>query len=215
MAQDTNTLATEVAFRIANNMTTAQILPYLQRGLKIISAAASWMWDGTSATGIVLATFPATNLDPSKPVACFNTNGMPIVRVSRFETEFASANYTDVGAVYSTFRIGIGGSGPFLEFWPSGVSPGTGSVYYDLLPPTLSLVGTQLLWPTGPMDDLLVDFTEMELSRIYRWTDYEKLEMRCRARLIELAKIYSSHRQEMGAANEADNVKIEKAQGRD
>jgi len=210
----------EVYFRIGGRLTTAQIVPYVNSSLALMAAAGSFKWEqvevsgGTTSVGL-WSPSPSYPLDPGKKVSIFNsTSGSPIAMIHTDDIALASKGYVDQlgpSAEFNAFRISyIPGTGAYLQCYPT-TATGKVDVIYHVLPPTLAYAATPtVLWDTPWMNDILVDYTEALLSRIFKWTGYQELEANAKSRLIEAAKDYSTERINTGPLEEAATAEQEK-----
>ena len=213
------TIADEVYFRINGRLTTAQIIPYVNRALNLISAAASWRWDkytasGATATLGVYTPSPSYPIDPGKAITVYNaTSSTPVAFMQQGDQGLLAAGYVDQSSTkeFNVFAISYtAGVGAYLRLYPSSVTS-TIDVTYHLLPPVLTYASSPTVyWDVQWMDDILIDYTEALISRILRWTGYAELEENARQRLIAAAKNYSTERINVGPLEEATTAVQEK-----
>ncbi len=240
MGTSTATLENEVYFRINQRLTTTQITPYLQRALTLITAAASYRWDIVNATPTPIA-YTAysdqinnlTTLDLGKKIVLTHAptpggwqGSTPIVSVSQDEADETARGYLDIlgtsgtGATspleYNAFYATVDTNGvPMLELFPKLLVPVQVILRYHQLPPVLNHalpLNPTVRWTTTWMDDLLVEFAEMEIKRILNMSGWEVLEKRCQAKLAEAKKIYSTERETTGPPDEVQAAVVERDQ---
>lgn len=213
-------LAKEVYLRVRQKMTVEQCTYFLNNALRVITAAGNFPWNTTNFTGAPIGDLyaPAVyNIDLGKKISCFNSNGLPIVRVRQDEYGFAGTNYVNTlsGKYYAAFRGGVttGTGQTFLQFFPAAVPNPVVSIYYHIIPPPLLNVSTSApLWVNTWMDTLLCDFAEMEIKRILGAPDAAALEERCLARLKAAVDDFSVERENSGPVGDVQNAVIEKTQ---
>lgn len=205
----------EVYFRIGGRLTTSQILPYVNRSLALIEAAGSYSWDfhlasGTPVGGIFT---PPSSMDAGKKISVVNqATQTPVSKILQGDVGTTWKGYVDIQATeYNAFYVLFNASvAATIQCLPANVSTVV-DVYYHDLPPVLTYGASPTLrWNTPWMDDVLIDFTEALLSRIFKWTGYAELEANAKARVIEAAKIYSTERINTGPLEEATTAEQEK-----
>lgn len=206
-------LAARVQFRVGGIVGLADIIEFLNEGLSLIEAAGSYVWDTKTVT---LASSNPVNcpadLDLGKKIALFNPNGLPVRRATIDKAYSSSAAFAGIGAtIYNSFILIQGSPGQF-QFFPA-ITPIAVTCVYHATAPTLVNGGSPTVpWPYQWMDDLLVDYAEMDIKRIFslRGTQDEQAGTRWQARLMSATKIFSSERENTGPIEEVQSAEVEK-----
>jgi hypothetical protein len=212
----------EVAWRIqnriaANSSGAGSIINFANDALGLISSAASWTWDQTTAGGVTpgsgtgfLPTGNTPTLDPGKKIACFNSNTLTaIVKVTQDDYEAVAAGYANVtGIEYNAFRLwtdsSFNGYAVGLAFYPP-LGPGqTVDVFYHLLPPVLVYGGSPTVrWTMPEMDALLKDWTTAIAMKWLSMSGWDTTWADCLGRVGEFRRKFTTERINTGPEDEA------------
>jgi len=204
-------------------------ISFINKAYSIIEGAATYIWDTTQrnvnvdANGLLdLSTFASTSLpDVGSNIEFTNMNGLPIARVpyeSALQSrpgQFISINTGIYNNWYLIRSTSLSTEPGLVQFTPS--QPGIVNMLYNRLPTPLTdgawttgggqSINISVPWLQPYMDDLLVDFAEMEAKRILSFSGWQELEKRCLEKLKGAQALFSAQRKDTGPASETDIAK--------
>jgi hypothetical protein len=219
MSLSGNTVCDEVAIRIANRLAAngsgaGSIINFTNDALGLISAASSWVWDQTLATGILpvgggLVSYTSVpNMDLGKKIAVWDSGtGVPIGRSDQGDYQSAGAGYVlPSSPIYNTFRVSTDSSttNPILYMLPSGTSPSNVDISYHFMPPVLVYgPNPSVRWQISAMDALLKDWATAMTMQWLKMAGWDTLWADCLGRIKEFRRMYSTERENTGPEDES------------
>lgn len=155
----------------------------------------------------------SADFDAGKKVSLFNPNNLRIRRVTADKGPSSSANFINVSTTtYNAFLIQAGNP-PVFQLYPILNPAQTVTMLYHAIAPVLVNGGSPTVpWPYQWMDDLLVDYAELDIKRVFnmRGNIDDSAGQRWQARLITATKIFSSERESTGPLEEQQTAEAEK-----
>jgi hypothetical protein len=214
LSQNASTLAAEVAFRVGQRLTPTQITPYLNTGLSVISGSGSFFWDLKLTTATVagnVGTLDLSTLTPvpdiGKGLAFANPNGLPILMSDADTATRASLNYKNVSStIFNTWALVNGTNLPgVVQFLPL-LAAGNVSIQvaYHGAPAPLDITNPAIVtpWTQDWLDDLVCDYAEFQIKRILNWAEWDALEKRFQAKMLDVIKTFSTQKASVGPTDE-------------